>query len=235
MNMDMHNPPHAGLDQRIAGSRAARCHTPAVLSPATLAGFALILGLVSFLPAMAQDPHEHHHHHHAMPAEQDGYARSQANYAIPDVKLVDANGAGVPLRSELDEQDKPVLLNFIFTTCGAICPVMSATFSQVQDALGPESEAVRMVSISIDPEQDTPAVLKAYAGKYGAGPQWQMLTGSVGDSIAVQRAFDVYRGDKMSHQPATFLRAGRGQPWVRLDGFASADDILREVRQLRAN
>jgi len=104
--MDMHTPSHAGLDQRIAGSRAARCHTPAVLSPATLAGFALILGLVSFLPAMAQDSHEHHHHHHAMPAEQDGYARSQANYAIPDVKLVDADGAGVPLRSELDEQDK---------------------------------------------------------------------------------------------------------------------------------
>jgi protein SCO1/2 len=39
----------------------------------------------------------------------------------------------------------------------------------------------------------------------------------------------------MNHQPATFLRAGRGQPWVRLDGFASADDILREVRQLRAD
>lgn len=234
--MDMHNPPHAGLGQRIAGSRAARCHTRAVLNPATLAGFALILGLVSFLSAMAQDPHaHHHHHHHAMPAAQDGYVRSQANYAIPDVKLVDADGAGVPLRSELAEQDKPVLLNFIFTTCGAICPVMSATFAQVQDALGAERDAVRMVSISIDPEQDTPAALKAYAGKYGAGPQWQMLTGSLDDSIAVQRAFDVYRGDKMNHQPATFLRAGRGQSWVRLDGFASAEDILREVRQLRSN
>ena len=81
----------------------------------------------------------------------------------------------------------------------------------------------------------TPAALKAYAGKYGAGPQWQMLTGSLDDSIAVQRAFDVYRGDKMNHQPATFLRAGPGQPWVRLDGFASAADILREYRRIAAN
>jgi protein SCO1 len=44
----------------------------------------------------------------------------------------------------------------------------------------------------------------------------------------------VYRGDKMNHQPVTFLRAHPGQPWLRLDGFASAADILREYRQLRA-
>lgn len=196
---------------------------------------ALTLGLAPLsMSAMAED-HSHHPHHHAMPAEADGYVRTQADYTVPDVKLVDADGAGVPLRSELAQQDKPVILNFIFTTCGAICPVMSATFSQLQDALGPQRDAVRMLSISIDPEEDTPDALKAYAGKYGAGPQWQMLTGSLADSIAVQRAFGVYRGDKMSHQPATFLRAAPGQPWVRLDGFASADDILREVRQLRSN
>jgi protein SCO1/2 len=92
-----------------------------------------------------------------------------------------------------------------------------------------------MVSISIDPEQDTPAVLKAYADKYGAGPQWNMLTGSLSDSISVQRAFNVYRSDKMDHLPTTFLRARPGQPWVRLDGFASAADILHEYHQLTSN
>lgn len=195
---------------------------------------ALTLGLAPLsMSALAED--HSHHHHHAVSAEPAGYVRTQAAYTVPDVKLVNADGARVLLRSELAEQDKPVVLNFIFTTCGAICPVMSATFSRVQAALGPERDAVRMLSISIDPEEDTPAALKAYAGKYGAGPQWQMLTGSLDDSIAVQRAFDVYRGDKMNHQPATFLRAAPGQPWVRLDGFASADDILREVRQLRSN
>lgn len=196
---------------------------------------ALTLGLAPLSTSAMAEDHSHHHHHHAMPAEADGYVRTQAAYTVPDVKLVNADGSGVPLRSELAEQDKPVILNFIFTTCGAVCPVMSATFSQLQAALGPQRDAVRMLSISIDPEEDTPAALKAYAGKYGAGPQWQMLTGSLTDSIAVQRAFDVYRGDKMNHQPATFLRAAPGQPWVRLDGFASADDILREVRQLRSN
>jgi protein SCO1 len=193
---------------------------------------ALSLGLATF-PSGATSKEDHSHHHHAMPDEQGGYVRTLASYAIPDVKLLDPNRARVSLRSQLD--DKPVILNFIFTSCGAICPVMSTTFSQVQKALGPDRNAVRMVSISIDPDFDTPEALKIYAKKYGAGPQWQMLTGSLDDSIAVQRAFNVYRGDKMGHAPATFLRARAGQPWVRLDGFASAADILREYRQLTTN
>lgn len=195
----------------------------------------LLAGQIAVAASREMDMQSPHPHAMSMPmpSEQDGYVRTQANYTIPDVNLVDADGAGVSLRSAL--ADKPVILNFIFTSCGAICPVMSRTFSQVQSALGPERDKVRMVSISIDPEQDTPAVLKAYADKYGAGPQWEMLTGSLNDSIAVQRAFDVYRGDKMNHLPTTFLRARPGQPWVRLDGFASAADILREYRQLTSN
>ena len=183
--------------------------------------------------AMAADHMHMHHDHgqHVMPSESDGYQRTRGDYNIPDVNLVDSNGVSVPLAKELNG-GKPVLLNFIFTSCGAICPVMSATFAKVQAGLGPERDTVRMVSISIDPEQDTPAALKAYAGKYGAGPQWQMLTGSLQDSIAVQRAFDVYRGDKMNHVPLTFLRLNPEQPWVRIEGFANADDLLREYRLL---
>lgn len=176
----------------------------------------------------------HHDDHGATAGARHGYVRTVAAYIVPDVNMVDADGAAVPLRSTLASEDRPVILNFIFTSCGAVCPVMSATFAQVQAALGPEREAIRMVSISIDPEQDTPAVLKAYAGKFGTSRHWRMLTGSVDNSIAVQRAFDVYRGDKMNHQPVTFLRAHPGQPWLRLDGFASAADILREYRQLHA-
>lgn len=197
------------------------------------------LGLVSALviasPALAIDDHAHHHSvaaSHGQHGSQPAYTRSTASYAVPDVTLVDANGAAVALQRELAEGNEPVILNFIFTTCGAVCPVMSSTFSQVQDALGSGRARTRMLSISIDPEQDTPAVLKAYAGRYGAGAGWQMLTGRLVDSIAIQRAFGVYRGDKMNHQPATFLRASPGEPWVRLDGFASADDILRELATL---
>jgi protein SCO1 len=199
----------------------------------TFVVFAAVALGVAALPTSVV-AHSSHHDDHGTAGAKHGYVRTVAAYIVPDVNMVDADAAAVPLRSTLASEDRPVILNFIFTSCSAVCPVMSATFAQVQAALGAEREAMRMVSISIDPEQDTPAVLKAYAGKFGAGRHWQMLTGSVEDSIAVQRAFAVYRGDKMNHQPVTFLRAHPGQPWLRLDGFASAADILREYRQLRA-
>jgi protein SCO1/2 len=89
------------------------------------------------------------------------------------------------------------------------------------------------MSISIDPEQDTPKELREYARKFHAGPAWQHYTGTVEASLAAQRAFNVWRGDKMSHSSVTFMRATPDAPWLRIDGFASADELLSHYRQLR--
>ena len=148
-----------------------------------------------------EDPHAQHR---AMMAQK-GYQRSEHAYPLKDYALVDMAGEETSLLQELDT-DRPVMVNFIFTTCTTICPVMSAVFAQVQKELGPESTDVRMISVSIDPEYDTPERLRDYAKRYGAGPQWQFLTGDPDDIIAVQKAFDVYRGNKMSHEPTTLLR-----------------------------
>ncbi len=190
------------------------------------------VAVVAMSAGRAQAETEHHHHHHHAMADSSGYQRVSESYEVPDVGLVDAGGVKISLREVLGG-DEPVMLNFIFTSCTAICPVMSATFRQVQEQLGEERSKVRMVSISIDPENDTPDRLREYAARFEAGPQWRMLTGSVADSIAVQRAFGTFRGDKMNHAPATFLRTGGpGQPWVRLDGLASASDIIHEYHKL---
>lgn len=202
-----------------------------------LAGFAGSFALLVLTPGVALGQHSHadhdgHHRHHAAAAVAgSGYTRAEARFEIPDVTLLDADGNKISLRSELDSA-KPVLVNFIFTSCTAICPVMSATFSQVQRALGPETSKVRMVSISIDPEYDTPARLKEYATRHEAGPDWRMLTGKKETILAVARAFDAWRGDKMNHSPSTYLRAGGSKSWVRLDGFASAAEIVREYQGL---
>jgi protein SCO1/2 len=177
------------------------------------------------MEGMRQDGH---HHHHAM--ADTGYTLTAASYKTPDLKLVDVKGREVSLHDSLDGPG-PVMLNFIFTTCTTVCPVMSATFSRAQAKL----DGVHMVSISIDPEQDTPAKLKAYAHRFEAGPQWSMLTGSLDNSIAVQRAFDIYRGDKMNHEPVIFMRKGPNQPWTRINGFISADDLVREFAKLASN
>ncbi len=177
--------------------------------------------------AAEDDPHAHHR---AMMGQK-GYQRSEHAYPLKDFELVSMAGEETSLLKELDT-DRPVMVNFIFTTCTTICPVMSGIFAQVQKELGPASSEVRMISVSIDPEYDTPERLREYAERFEAGPQWQFLTGDIDDVVAVQKSFDVYRGNKMSHEPTTLLRKSASDPWVRLDGIASADEIVAEYRQL---
>ena len=180
--------------------------------------------------APAADPHAHHHHMMEAPPP---VIRSTLNYSAPDVTLVRADGVRVNIAHELDD-GHPVLLNFIYTTCTTICPVLSQTFAEVQKRLGADAAKIKMISISIDPEEDTPVRLLDYSKRFHAGTQWQFYTGTVEASVATQRAFDAYRGDKMSHAPVTFFRGAPGQPWVRLDGFATPDALVSELRPIVA-
>jgi len=173
--------------------------------------------------ADATDPHAHHHHH--VSAET---TRSTASYQVPDVKLVRDDGRAVRLADELND-NRAVVLTFIYTSCTTVCPMTSHTLAQLEKKLGAARDSVHVMSISIDPEQDTPQRLREYAKSYSAGPDWQHYTGSLAASQTAQRAFDVYRGNKMNHQPAMFVRAAPGAPWVRLDGFATADQLLAEL------
>ncbi len=89
------------------------------------------------------------------------------------------------------------------------------------------------MSISIDPESDTPTILSEYAKKFGAGSDWDFYTGTTEASLAIQKAFNAYRGDKMNHSSVIFMRAAPGKSWVRLEGFVSPDVAIREYRSLK--
>ena len=181
--------------------------------------------VLSPAPTSAHDAEAHAHHQHGTPES----TRSIVEYTIPDVKLVRDDGTTVQLSRELDD-GRPVVLNFIYTTCTSVCPLTSQTFADLQRKLGAQRDSVHLVSISIDPEQDTPARLRAYAEKFGAGPEWRHYTGTVAASVTAQRAFNAYRGSKMDHAPVSFVRTAPGNRWVRIDGFATADQLLGELR-----
>jgi protein SCO1/2 len=168
------------------------------------------------------------------PASPIQYERSVRSYTIPDVVLVDADSKPVRLREVLAGDD-PVMLNFIFTTCSTVCPIMVRVFADVPPRLGPAAKTVRLISISIDPENDTPAKLKTYAKSFGEGMRWRFLTGRVEDINSVQRAFGSFRGDKMNHEPVTLIREAGGKSWVRIDGFANPDQLVSEYRKLSAD
>ena len=179
----------------------------------------------------ADDEQAHHHHHHAKPAA--GYARQLASYRLPELSLVRSDGGTVGLVGELDD-GRPVVLNFIFTSCTAVCPVLTQSMAEFRRKLGADAAAVHLVSISIDPQYDTPARLRAYAVPFGADRAWTFLTGSSAASVSTQKAFQAYFGDKMHHRPMTFMRAAPAQPWLRLEGFVTPDELLKEYRRLVA-
>ena len=164
------------------------------------------------------------------PFRDEATQRSVVAYEIPDVILRGINHERVPLRSLL--ASAPLILNFVCTSCPAACPAMGAALFELQETLALEGGKVRIVSISLDPQHDTPERLKAYARHFMAGPEWQFMTGSEADSIEVQLAFGVYDIDKLNHVPVTFLRILPGKPWVRLTGLVTPDELLNEFRRL---
>jgi protein SCO1/2 len=123
-----------------------------------------------------------------------------------------------------------VLVNFIFTSCTTICPVMTKGFAQFQANLGDERQNVRLVSISIDPDIDTVDILRAYAERYDAGDSWRFLTGTAAAVEAAQRAFGALRGGKYNHAPTTYYRSSPASPWRAIEGLSSADALLRAYR-----
>ncbi len=182
-------------------------------------------------PVQSEQPVDHTAHQQLL--ERKDYTRITHEYSVPRVTLSNQNGEKMFL-PDLLEADEPVLLNFIYTTCVTICPVLTASFSDVQKALGPEADNVKMVSISIDPEYDTPQKLRDYSARYQAADGWQFLTGDLADIVLILKSFDAYRRDKMNHIPLTFLRGTPNGAWTRLEGFPSVHELMEEFEAVTA-
>src|SRR5262249_15746984 len=109
----------------------------------------------------------------------------------PQFTLTSQNAKQVALA---DLPCKVVAVTFIFTLCSATCPVLTPMMSLVQDRLGPDfGTNVAFVSITIDPERDTPEMLKLYAQMYGADvPGWHFLTGEASTIQDLTRRYGVF-------------------------------------------
>ncbi len=117
-------------------------------------------------------------------------------------------------------KDKAVVINLIYTHCTASCPLETAKLAQVQKLLGDRvGKDVFFYSISIDPEHDTPAALKAYAAKFHAKPGWLFLTGKKDDIRVIAKKLGLASrtdgANRDGHQPELiFGRDSTGQ-WMR--------------------
>ena len=111
---------------------------------------------------------------------------------LPNTRLTTHDGRPVRFYDDL-VKGKVVAINFMFTSCRIACPVTTPKLVEVQKLLGERSgRDVTFLSITLDPEHDTPKVLHAYAKAYGVGPGWYFLTGKENDIQQLRRKLGVY-------------------------------------------
>lgn len=177
-------------------------------------------------PLLGQEPvaspHADEHAAHRAMMASPSLKVFEAEYAIPDVRMTNELGRDVSLRTLLSG-DRPVAVNFIFTSCTTICPVMTATMLQLQRELAKEPGRPMFVSISIDPDYDSAAQLSAYARRFGA--DWTFLTGERAEVLEVLQAFSAWRGSKNNHAAITLFRSPGADRWTRVEGLASAGQL----------
>ncbi len=143
---------------------------------------------------------------------------------FPNVALVDQDGKNVRFYDDLIK-DKIVAINFIYTHCGDTCPLETASLRQVQRLLADRvGKDIFFYSISIDPEHDTPKVLKAYAENFRIGSGWRFLTGSQADITLLRKKLGLFRDDvapdKLSEHNTSFMIGNeRTGQWMKRSPF----------------
>jgi len=147
---------------------------------------------------------------------------------IPDVKVITQDGRTVNFYSDLIK-GKVVAVNFVFTSCSTVCPAMGAIFGKLQE----QRADAHLVSVSIDPEGDTPAKLKAWSRKFGARPGWTLVTGKQDDITRLLKALNAFSADYVNHQPVTLLGNDATGTWKRSYGFTSATKLAAMMEELQ--
>jgi protein SCO1/2 len=158
---------------------------------------------------------------------------------VPDFKLEDQNNKRISFHQY---RGRIVVLTFIYTRCPLpdYCPLMTDNFAEIEKALesGPESyPKTHLLSITLDPEYDTPRVLREYAARHSAGPaHWDFATGTKDEvkQVATYFGMQYWRdGNQVVHSLRTaivgadgrLVKLYRGNEW-------KPDEIVRELRNL---
>jgi len=185
----------------------------------------VLLFLSSAVLGQEHDAHKNHARVDTAPAG------NHAAIELDDIVLVNQDGQQVAIASEVIG-DRIVVVDFVYTTCTTVCPVLSATFRQIQERLGDRlGDDVVLASVSVDPLRDTPARMKAYAGKLGAADGWVWLTGKKQNVTKVLEAFGAYTPNFEDHPSMILVGDGQSREWARFLGFPSARQILDKVNE----
>jgi len=154
---------------------------------------------------------------------------SAAEKYFTDIQLVNQNGEKMRFYHDL-LQGKTVIINSFFATCQGSCLPITRNLEKVQEALGDRlGKDARIISISVDPEVDTPPELKAFSKKFHARPGWYFLTGSKEDVAFVLKKLGQYVEDKNDHFNIVIIGNERTGLWKKAFGLAKSEELIKVV------
>ena len=173
---------------------------------------------------------EHDHHHMPQPSAALDSSAEEVAIRVPDVQVTTHDGRKVGFLRDL-VKGKLVAVNFIYTTCSAICSPMTANMREVQRQLDPAlADRVHFISITIDPKVDTPQVLNTFAGQFKIEKNWTFVTASPKNLAQLQKGFAVSMARKEDHTPLVMIGNDATGKWTRKYGLARPEAIVRAIR-----
>jgi protein SCO1 len=157
---------------------------------------------------------------------------SAAAKYFTDVELINQDGKKMRFYSDV-LKGKTVVVNAFFTTCTSVCPPMNRNMEKMQEALGDRvGRDVFFVSITVDPEVDTPERLKDYAKKFHAGPGWIFLTGKKENLDWALYKLGQYVENKDDHTTVFIIGNEPTGLWKKAFGMANIAELVKVVESV---
>lgn len=157
---------------------------------------------------------------------------SPSAHYFGEIPLVNQDGQTMRLYSDV-LKGRVVVINAMFTQCTGACPMMSDSFVKIQDWLGDRlGKDIFLISISVDPTNDTPAKLKEYAARFKARPGWYFLTGSKENVNAALAKLGQAVEAREAHTNLFLVGNDKTGLWKKAFGLAPAKDLIPVVESV---
>ena len=164
------------------------------------------------------------------PATLDGNAEAREYFT--DVELIDQNGNSLRLYSDL-LRDHVVVIDSFFSSCTGVCPVLNQKLTAIKEAFSEQmGKELIILSITVDPEVDTPARLKEYAKGLRAGPGWYFLTGSRENLETALSKFGMYVEFRENHSNLLMIGNDATGLWKKAFGLAPSEQVVEIVESV---
>ena len=207
----------------------------------TFSAIILLFGVISFSAASvrAQEHPQVRNHAPSAPTSLPEHAQQEPSVAshtpspaekyFSDVELIDQDGQKLRFYTDV-LKNKVVVINTFFTTCSSVCPPLNRNLERVQEALGDRlGKDAFLVSISVDPETDTPPRLKEYSRRFHARPGWIFLTGKKENVNWALYKLGQYVAAKDDHTTVVIIGNEPKGLWKKALGLAKPDELMKIV------